>query len=51
MVHAIISTTFFRKIYFNGGKHFYIENCILTRATKKVFMGVYLKLRLRPDFW
>ena len=33
-----------------GGKHYYIENCILTRSTIKVFMGVSLKLRFIPDF-
>ena len=52
-----IFTTFFRKNGFNGeitadgGRHCYIENCISTRSTKKVFMGVSLKLRFIPDFW
>ena len=50
-----IFTTFFRKNGFNGkinrGRHCYIENCISTRSTIKVFMRVSLKLRFRPDFW
>ena len=31
----------------DGGRHRYIENSISTRCTKKVFMVVSLKLRLR----
>ena len=34
----------------DGGRQRYIENFISTRSTKKVFMGVSLKLCFRPDF-
>ena len=33
----------------DGGRYRYIENCVSTRSTKKVFMIVFSKLRLRHD--
>ena len=46
LTNTHILTTFFRKNGFNGeitgGRHCYIENCISTRSTKKMFMGVSL---------
>ena len=45
LTNTHIFTTFFRKNGFNG------EICISTRSTKKVFMGVSLKLRFRPVFF
>ena len=51
LTNTHIFTTFFRKNSFNGDRHWFIENCISTRSTKKMLMGVSLKLRFRPDFW
>ena len=34
----------------NNGRHCYIEKCISTRSTKKVFIVISLKLGLRHHF-